>query len=305
MAVRNFMPAWLFWTLLTVVTWGVWSFIARLLAAAIESPAHGQAVSTIGIIPVLVALYAMKEGPASSSRRIGIWLALASGILSCLGNIAYFDVLNRGAKAAAVIPVTALYPAVTVLLAVPLLKERVSVLQWLGIALSLAAIYFFNVPTDDSLVSTWIVFALGPIVLWGVCGLLQKMATNHISARLSAIWFLLAFLPVAVITLAYDPIPSGLSTRTWALAAAFGFSLALGNLTILLAFESGGKASVIAPMGGLYPLVGIPLAIVLLKEKIGPRELSGILCALAAVALLSYPSSTEVSSTAGSSMETV
>jgi uncharacterized membrane protein len=305
MAVRNFMPAWLFWTLLTVVTWGVWSFIARLLAAAIESPAHGQAVSTIGIIPVLVALYAMKEGPASGSRRIGIWLALASGILSCLGNIAYFDVLNRGAKAAAVIPVTALYPAVTVLLAVPLLKERVSVLQWLGIALSLAAIYFFNVPTDDSLVSTWIVFALGPIVLWGVCGLLQKMATNHISARLSAIWFLLAFLPVAVITLAYDPLPSGLSNRTWVLAAAFGFSLALGNLTILLAFESGGKASVIAPMGGLYPLVGIPLAIVLLKEKIGPRELSGILCALAAVALLSYPSSTDVRSTADSSMETV
>jgi hypothetical protein len=35
-----------------------------------------------------------------------------------LGNIAYFDVFGRGAKTAEVIPITALYPAVTVLLAI-------------------------------------------------------------------------------------------------------------------------------------------------------------------------------------------
>jgi transporter family protein len=305
MTARNYMPAWLVWTLITVVAWGVWSFIAKLLEDVIASPAHGQAVSTIGILPVLIGLYAMKETRGPGNRTTGIGLALGSGIISCLGNIAYFDVLGRGAKAAAVIPVTALYPIVTILLAVPLLKERINVLQWLGISLSVMGIYLLNVRSNDQVISTWIIYALGPIVLWGVCGLLQKMATNHISARLSAIWFLLSFLPVAVVTLWYDPLPSGLPARAWILAAAFGFTLALGNLTVLLAFESGGKASIIAPMCGLYPLVGIPLAIVLLQERIGWRETAGIGCALAAVALLSYPSPAEESAAANPGMETV
>jgi transporter family protein len=290
MAARNLMPAWLAWTLLTVATWGVWSFLNTLLADAITSPALGQAVTTIGILPVLLLLNAMKDSPVSGNRRLGIWLALGSGIVSCLGNIANFDVLSRGAQAAAVIPVTALYPVVTVLLAVPVLKERVSLLQWLGIAASIVSIYFFNVPEDEALVSSWLVFAVGPIVLWGVCGVMQKMATNHVSARLSAIWFLLSFLPVAVAILAYDPLPSGISVKTWVIATAIGFTLALGNFTILLAFESGGKASIIAPLCGLYPLVGIPIAILVRGDEVNGRHWFAILCALAAIVLLSYPS---------------
>jgi transporter family protein len=305
MAGRIGMPAWLAWTLLTVVTWGVWSFLNTLLGDAIQSPALSQAVTTVGILPVLVLLYAMKDAPVAGNRRRGVLLALGSGIVSCLGNVANFDVLSRGAQAAAVIPVTALYPVVTVLLAVPILKERVSLLQWLGIGASLVSIYLFNVSDDEALVSSWLWFALGPIVLWGICGLMQKMATNQISARLSAIWFLLSFLPVAVVILAYDPLPSGLSARSWAIAATIGFTLALGNLTILLAFESGGKASIIAPLCGLYPIVGIPIAILVHGDDVDGRKWIAILCALAAIALLSYPSQPAVSAAADSGKEAV
>lgn len=302
---RTPIPLWFVWTLLTVFAWGVWAFLNRLLADAIASPAHGQLASTIGIVPVLVALYAMPDVPATGSRRMGIWLALASGIVSCLGNIANLDLLGRGAKAAAVIPLTALYPVVTILLAVPILRERVSGLQWLGIATSLLATYLFNVSDETGMLSPWLVFALGPIVLWGVCGLLQKMATNHISARLTAIWFLLSFLPVAAVTQLLDPLPTGISAATWLLAAAVGLTLALGNLTVLLAFECGGSASIITPMCGLYPLVGIPIAIQMFGEQLRAREWIAIVCALAAIVLLSFPSRTEAPSLAGTGMETI
>jgi drug/metabolite transporter (DMT)-like permease len=56
----------------------------------------------------------------------------------------------------------------------------------------------------------------------------------------------------------------------------------------LLAFSSGGKASIISPLAGLYPLVSIPIAILWLGERIGWRERVGILMALAAVILLSF-----------------
>jgi bacterial/archaeal transporter family protein len=167
------------------------------------------------------------------------------------------------------------------------------------------SIYFFNVPEDDALMSSWLLFALGPIFLWGVCGLMQKMATNHISARSSAIWFLLSFLPVAVAIVAYDPLPSGISVTTWAIAAAIGFTLALGNLTILLAFESGGKASIIAPLCGLYPIVGIPIAMFARGDEVDGREWIAILCALAAIVMLSYPSQPNVVAAADSPVEAV
>jgi drug/metabolite transporter (DMT)-like permease len=193
---------------------------------------------------------------------------------------------------------------VTVLLAVPVLKERIALLQWLGIGVSLVAIYLFNVPqgvaAEAEAVSSamasptsWILLPLAAILLWGITGLMQKAATNHISARASAQWFLAAFIPVAALILWRDPLPSGVSPHTWALTAALGFTLALGNLTILLAFASGGKVSIISPLAGLYPLVSIPIAIAVFHERVGWREAWGILLALAAVVLLSLQSESD------------
>jgi drug/metabolite transporter (DMT)-like permease len=293
------MTQWLVWTLLTVVSWGIWAVLPKLIADEIQSPSHIQAASTIGILPVLVLLWMMKDprGRASSSR--GVWLALGAGIVSCLGNIAYFDVYGRGGKATEATAFTALYPAVTVLLAIPILKERLNRAQLVGVCLSLVAIYLFNVPGESSIFSTWLLVALFPVVLWGVCGLMQKISTDYISARSSAIWFLLAFLPVAVFIIVRDPLPSGLSTSTWALAAAIGFTLALGNFTVLLAFASGGKASIVTPMAGMYPLVSIPIAMFAFDEKVGWRQALGIVCATLAVIMLSYqspPTSTDATS---------
>jgi drug/metabolite transporter (DMT)-like permease len=81
-----------------------------------------------------------------------------------------------------------------------------------------------------------------------------------------------------------------------------GLALALGNLTILLAFADGGKASIIVPLAGLYPLVSIPIALAAFSERIGWRESSGIALALAAVVLLSLQS--EPANAAGATVET-
>lgn len=288
------MPRWIAWTLLTLVSWGIWAILSKLIGGSI-SDAQIQVVSTLGILPILAVLFFVPDTPATGNRRRGIWLAFASGIISCLGNIVFYAVLSRGAKAAAVIPLTDLYPAVTVLLAVPILGERLNRLQWIGIFLSLGAIYLFHVAGEHGLVSEWLLMALVPIVLWGICGLLQKMSTNHISGRTSAIWFLMAFIPVAVLIQSYDPLPTGVSPRTMLVAAAVGFALAFGNLTILMAFAGGGKASIISPLAGLYPLVSIPIAIVALGESIGPRESLGVVLSLVAVVLLSLQSEPDTS----------
>lgn len=289
------MPRWLVWMLVTLVSWGLWAVLSRMIGDAVD-PAHSQAISTLGLAPIIVALWKMQEPAAGGNRRRGIWLAFGSGIVSALGNIAYYAAL-KDAKAATIVPLTALYPIVTILLAVPLLKERVLSWQWVGMGLSLVAIYLFNVPDQERQVSAWLLVALAPIALWGVTLLMQKMATAHISGADSALWFLIAFVPIAVLIVLWKPLPVGIPPRIWALEAALGFTLAFGNLTILLAFSSGGKASVVAPLSGLYPLVSIPIAIVALGERLTVREAAGVALALVAVVLLSHqPEPTSASS---------
>jgi uncharacterized membrane protein len=282
------MARWHVWMLVTLASWGVWAVLSRVIGNAV-TPAQSQAISTVGLLPIIVALWFMKEEqPAGGNRRRGVLLAFVSGVVSATGNIAYYAALNN-AKAATIVPLTALYPAVTILLAVPLLKERVLPVQWLGMAVSLAAIYLFNVPSADGApISPWLLVALVPIVLWGVTLLLQKLSTEHIAAGASAMWFLLAFVPVAGLILAWQPLAGNPAPRVWTLAAALGFTLGFGNLTILLAFASGGKASVLAPLSGLYPLVSIPIALAAFGERLSWREGAGIALALVAVVMLSY-----------------
>jgi len=287
------MPRWLFWTLMTLLSWGIWGVLSEVIA---QTPLHSQAMLTVGLLPIIAVLRGIIRPAPHGNRRRGIVLAFGSGIASSLGNVAFFAALE-GAKAATIVPLTALSPAVTVLLAVPLLKERVTPLQWCGMLLSVAAIYLFNAEGPPREFNPWMMAALGAIFLWGVTLLMQKVSTQHISAEESAFWFLIAFLPVAGAILLYDPLPSGISARTWALAAAIGFTLAFGNLTILLAFASGGKAAIIAPLSGLYPLVSIAIAMAALGERPEGRERLGIALALVAVVCLS--SSAEPAPAAG------
>jgi transporter family protein len=91
-----------------------------------------------------------REGGAESKseskrdRGKGAFWAFLTGILGGLGNLAFFLALGKGGEASIVAPVTALFPMVTVLLAVLFLKERLARAQWAGLALAFAAIYLLS-----------------------------------------------------------------------------------------------------------------------------------------------------------------
>ncbi len=280
---------WLIWTLLALSCWGVWAILARLIGDDL-SAIQQQAVSTLGLLPVMVALAFSRRLTVAGSPWRGALMALMAGALTCAGNIAYYDLLNRGATVAAVIPLTALYPLVTVLLAVIFLREPLNRIQQVGIGLSFVAIYLFNVQADGHWLSPWIGLALVPIGLWGVSALSQKLATHHLSGELATLWFLAAFVPVGALLAWRHPPPMGIASRTVFLAVLLGLSFALGNYALLVAFARDGKASVISPLAGLYPLVSLPIAVILLGERPGPRESAGIAIALAAVAALAQDS---------------
>ena len=286
---------WLLWACLAVVCWGLWAITSKLIGEALTA-GQSQAVSTLGILPVLATLWRAGRGSVNARNKSERgWLAgLAAGVVVCAGNVAYYHALKIGGKAATVVSITALYPLVTVLLAIVLLAEKLNGIQVFGIGLSLISITVFNISTVEGFMTGWLAYALAPVVLWGVGGLLQKISTNYISGEASTFWFLVAFVPVAAVLLAWEPLPR-FAGKTWALAAALGFLFSLGNLAILFAFARGGKASIIAPLAGLYPVVSIPVAILFLGERVTSREWTGIGLALAAVVALACESRETVS----------
>lgn len=281
------MPRWFLCTLIAVLCWGLWAIISKLIGETLTA-GQSQALSTLGLLPVMLALACSKKLRATGNRRRGLTNAVLAGVLSCAGNIAYYHALNLGGKASTVIPLTALYPLVTIVLALALLHERLNSIQCAGIALSLVAIYLFNVVSLEGVASASLIYALVPVGLWGFAGLAQKVSTNDISGELSTLGFLAAFIPVSVGLLLMQPLTGAVAPRTWALVAALGLFLSLGNYALLLAFAQEGKASIIAPLAGLYPLVSVPVAIIFFGEKISPRETAGIIVALLSVVALAW-----------------
>jgi drug/metabolite transporter (DMT)-like permease len=283
-------PPWLRWTLIAIFSWGIWAVISKLPGDAVTA-GQSQALSTLGLLPMLPLL---RRAKFRGALPRGLLLAVAGGVVTCLGNVAYYESLALGGKVATVVALTALYPLVTILLAMLILRERLNRVQSAGIALSMVAIWLFNVQEGSGLWSSAMLHAVLPIALWGLSGFLQKVATNYLPAETAGVVYLASFIPMGIFYALREPWPDAIPGAVWSSVLALGFFLAFGNFAMLAAFACGGKAAVIAPLGGLYPVISVPVAMIFLHETIGLREIAGIVIALLAVAALSYEKPPEV-----------
>jgi transporter family protein len=136
------MPAWLVYTIITVVFWGVWGFESKLLVDR-ASPYTSQLLYTAGLlVPAAIVLFSPRRFAGRRPGR-GFFFAVLTGLLGGLGNIAFFVALTRG-SASVIVPLTSLSPLVTVLVGVVALKEKMRWFQYVGLVLALAAIYLLS-----------------------------------------------------------------------------------------------------------------------------------------------------------------
>ena len=140
----------------------------------------------------------------------------------------------------------------------------------------------------------WMVLAIVTLVMWGFTGLTQKLATNESVAELGFVGFAAAFVPIALVILATQPMRWNLGAMDWFWAILGGALNGFGTLASFAAYRSGGKASIVTPLAALYPVGTVIIAVLVLGESAGKREIAGIVFALAAAVALSWESPTEV-----------
>jgi transporter family protein len=135
------LPPWLWYSVITVVAWGVVGLLQKL------STNHISAESSLIWLVVGFLLLEPFFYPGVAVFHYSQWnlaWALISGLLNALGAWALFAALKEGGKASIVSPLTALYPLVVILLVPFVLHESITPLQILGVVCALIAVVLLS-----------------------------------------------------------------------------------------------------------------------------------------------------------------
>lgn len=133
---------WFWYSVLCVVSWGGWTLFGKLGSAELPSRTM-QFLFPFGCLPVAVALLWARRFKLEKSPR-GIFYGVTNGLLAGVGGLALFAAYRTGGNAAVITAATALYPLITVVLAVLVLRERLTWLHILGLVCAGAAFILFS-----------------------------------------------------------------------------------------------------------------------------------------------------------------
>ena len=130
------MKNWYLFSLATMVCWGMWGIFGKLASAQINSRLLILISTSTSFL--LIWTVFLISGFEIEKKGLGIGYSMLAGIVGSIGTIFFYLALRNG-KASVVVPLTALYPLVTVILSFLLLKENISSLNFIGILLALIA----------------------------------------------------------------------------------------------------------------------------------------------------------------------
>jgi bacterial/archaeal transporter family protein len=125
--------------ILTILLWGLWGFLGKLaMNRAMPASSVFLAGGVVGGVAVALLLFQFHRtgGAMPWQAPFNIWGVLAGACLA-IGSLFFYLALGAG-QAVIVVPLTASYPVITVLLSMAFLGERPSPAQWIGLALVVA-----------------------------------------------------------------------------------------------------------------------------------------------------------------------
>lgn len=294
---RPLFPPWLLYALVAATCWGVWGVLAKGPSREL-SGWMTQVLFTFALVPSALVAGLSKNVRTGTDKRRGLFWGFVSGLIAAAGNICFYLALESGAETAIAVPLTNVYPLVTIFIAWLWFKERLNGVQALGILLALAAIVLLsgearNLGDPAGIVrrlgvKPWVLYSLGAMLCWGVFSATQKVSTNHVSAELSYLAWCAAFIPIALWIVATKPLNWNMSAAMLWSGLAAGALNGFGVIAAFAAYRYEGKAAIVTPLAAaVQPLVTIVLALLFLGEKVGPLESAGVLVAIIAAVALS------------------
>jgi drug/metabolite transporter (DMT)-like permease len=281
--------SWIFYATLLVLFWGVWGAFSALPATWYGYP--DEMIYCIWAITMIIPAAVILRGQRFDRRPMATVYGLLIGLTGAGGQLLLFQALTMG-PAYLIFPIVSISPAITVLMAMVLLRERIRPLAAVGLVAALAAIVLFSITSADSDGSTgpWLLLAVLICVAWGVQAyFMRKTATIGVNEATTFGWMTisgLALIPVAIISM--GGIPTGFGWQAPALTAVTQLLNAVGALFLVMAL-SRGKATIVAPTtNALAPALTIVVSLIAYQTLPSPYGAVGIVLALVGSTLMVY-----------------
>jgi len=135
----NFSQDWRFYSVLCILSWGIWGFISKAAADRLE---WGVISIIFGFFIVLTASLIAPQSYSALFNKF-IWLAVLAGIAEAFGFLFFYRALRFG-SANVVIPFTALYVVVSIILSIAFLNEPITLKKIFGILSGITAIILLS-----------------------------------------------------------------------------------------------------------------------------------------------------------------
>jgi drug/metabolite transporter (DMT)-like permease len=285
--------AWLLYAMIVTVLWGVWGALIEIPEKAGFPATLGYSVWAITMIPVAIIALRLISWKLDNDRK-SILFGMSAGLLGCGGQLILFQCLRIG-PAYIVFPIISLYPVVTIILSVFLLKEKASKRSWIGIILALVAIVLLSYqPPENSIVKgyLWLLLAMTVFIMWGVQAYIMKFASDssqESSMKAESITFYtmssaVILIPIALLMTDFN------QNINWGFSGVYSAGLiqslnAIGFLFFAYAIRYG-KAIIVVPMMSLAPVVTVILSLILYAVIPHPIIISGMIFAFIAIYLM-------------------
>lgn len=236
----------------------------------------------------LAALLLLLPWLGGDARAEDLAWGVAAGLAGAVGLLVFFRTLARGVMSV-VAPVTAV-TAAAVPVGIGLLDgDRIGPWAATGIGLALVAVLLVSAEHGLAALTRARSAGLGSALVAGTafgCFFVLLDRTSEAAG-------LAPLVPARVTSVALVLVIAGLGRRSLRtgrsalpLVAASGVGDMTANALFLLATQTGGQLAVVGVLASLYPVSTVVLAQVVLRERLVPAQVGGLLIAVAAVVLI-------------------
>ncbi len=242
------------------------------------------------MVPLAVILRARWPGSVREAGHIAVAGLLIQGVY--LGGC--FSAVHHGMPAGVIALLVGVQPILTAFAAAPLLGEKVTPVQWLGLVLGFGGVVLV----------VWQKLSLQGLglvsVAWGVLALVTMTAGTLYQKRYCPSFDLRAGSVIQFAAALLLLLPLALLTETMEVrwTAEFVFALAwlvlvlsIGAISLLFQLIEHGEATRVSSLFYLTPLTTAAIAYLIFGEKLGLLALAGMLIGVVGVALVVRPSS--------------
>jgi len=228
------------------------------------------------------------------------WLTLAqardAAIIGILLQAVYlggiYQAIELGVEAGVAALIVGLQPVLTAFIARQFLGERLSPVQWAGIALGALGVGLVVMRKLDAGTGDWRGVALCLVALAGIsiASILQKTrATDHPMRSSTLVQFLAALAVLAPLSFAFETREVTWSAELIMAMAWLVLAMSLGALSLLLFLIRRGAASNVASLFFLVPPTTALMAWGIFGEVLGPVEIAGVGLAAIGVLMVNRP----------------